>query len=108
MDLGQTGTQFSTSKENIETTLDFFCSSEEWNALTEEQKQALDLTVTNDGEFWLVVVKKSHDVLIFFFSERIPVSDWLDNFHTVQICHMTPDTVVGGGVRNQVMTYTCV
>ncbi|ELU01678.1 hypothetical protein CAPTEDRAFT_182806 [Capitella teleta] len=56
-------------------------SSEEWTSLSEEQRQTFDLTVDNDGEFW------------------ITLGDWLDNFHTVQICHMTPDTVKGGGGR---------
>lgn len=28
------------------------CRSDEWNTITEEQRESLDLTTADDGEFW--------------------------------------------------------
>lgn len=57
--------------------------SDEWQQLSNEKKIELGLEVANEGEFWMTF----QDVVL--------------NFDSIQICHLTPDTVHGGGGQRE-------
>lgn len=65
--------------------------SPEWIKMSETDRNALDLKIDDDGEFW------------------ISFDDWLSNFHTLQICHLTPDTIAIGPGKHDwfVAAYHC-
>ena len=49
-----------------------FFSSDAWDAISAEEKQALGVQATHDGEFW------------------ISFDDFFSNFHQLHICHRGP------------------
>ncbi|KAK2189008.1 hypothetical protein NP493_110g00003 [Ridgeia piscesae] len=53
-------------------------TSDEWSALDDSKKKELGLTLEDDGEFWM------------------PFSAWVDNFNTLEMCHLNTDLVHGG------------
>jgi calpain, invertebrate len=48
-------------------------NSNEWNYLSDDEKQDLGIVIDHDGEFWM------------------DIEDFLDNWDSVQICHLSPD-----------------
>jgi hypothetical protein len=65
-----------------------YSSSREWNSVSEEQKEEIGLVREADGEFWMCF------------------SDFLANWHTVQICHLSADSFSGSITEgNQVFNH---
>ncbi|CAN7938594.1 unnamed protein product, partial [Ixodes hexagonus] len=61
-------------------------ASSQWNLITEEQRQEMNLTVEDDGEFW--------------YELQIPFEDFLKIFQMLDFCHLEPasltDEMIGG------------
>ena len=83
--------------------------------LTTEQRKYLNLTTENEGEFWSVLkiqcikMLKSYVQIIFYSpvylilsnvsSYRMSFQDFMENFKTINICHLSPGSMYSDGTH---------
>jgi len=85
----------------------------EWNMVSAEEQQRVQRNQHDDGEFWWAGLLSDWLIVIRFFSDwfrwqvhrllslliRMSLGDFCQNFDTMEVCHLSEDTLSETGVK---------